>query len=422
MAIRTRQETGSSSPEGLLSSRPGGRLGAALVALALAAASFTLAVAAFRDVAEPHPAAVAQENGPIALATGDPARITVVNQDGTEARQVTTGREPDPRAEERGYFEESAPQWSPDGTQIAFVRWYDPGTSLCVIDVDGTGFGVVVPEFDGGQLAWSPDGSTIAYYGDEAIHLLDTDGSNDRVLAGLPPVPDGHPPTWMPTWSPDGATIAFASKDLWTIRTDGTGLTKITDLPEGEFAFDPSWSPDGTRILFSIGGWETSGDGGAQYGGTLHLVSPDGSNLTQLTDDVRFWWGADWSPDGRFIVSMMATPTGSDDPYDWAGNGVYVMRADGSDVRLLGDKLWGSPAWGPAQSASASSPSPTPGMPVVFDVALPDGLGASRITIGEGAVWALASTGEADSSVLVRIDRAANRPSRQRRWRLSPGT
>lgn len=98
----------------------------------------------------------------IALAAGDPARVTVVSEDGADVRQVTTGEEPDPRAEECGYFEESAPQWSPDGTQIAFVRWYDPGTSLCVIGADGTGFRVVVPEFHGGQLAWSPDGRCAA--------------------------------------------------------------------------------------------------------------------------------------------------------------------------------------------------------------------------------------------------------------------
>jgi hypothetical protein len=41
-------------------------------------------------------------------------------------------------------------------------------------------------------------------------------------------------------------------------------------------------------------------------------------------------------------------------------------------------------------------------------VALPDGLGASRLAIGGGAVWALASSGEADSSVLVRIDPATD--------------
>jgi dipeptidyl aminopeptidase/acylaminoacyl peptidase len=401
MAIGTQEGSTSPGVEAGSSPGPAERLIAALVALALALGGVVFAIVTFHAGADLPPATATQENGLIALATGNPARISVVNDEGTNARQVTTGKEPDRRAEERGYFEESDPQWSPDGTKIAFVRWYDPGTSLCVIGLDGAGFRVLVPEFHGGQLAWSPDGGTIAYYGDEAIRLVDADGSNDRALAGLPSVPGDHPPTWMPTWSPDSTTIAFASKDLWTIRADGTDLTRITRFSEGQFAFDPSWSPDGSRILFSIGGWETSGGGGAQYGGTLYLVGPGGSNLSQLTVDGRFWWAADWSPDGRSIVSMRATPTASEDPYDWVDNGVYVMRSDGSDVRLLGEKLWGTPAWGPAP---ISSPSPTPRRAEASSVALPDGLNASRIAIGEGAVWALASTGRTGSSVLVRID------------------
>src|SRR6266508_4163952 len=43
------------------------------------------------------------------------------------------------------------------------------------------------------------------------------------------------------------------------------------------------------------------------------------------------------------------------------------------------------------------------------NVVLPDGLGASRIAIGEDAVWALASTGENGLDVLVRIDPATDR-------------
>jgi Tol biopolymer transport system component len=328
----------------------------------VAASGVGFAILAFQRQVGPQPAAPIQENGLIALASGDPSRMTLVNPDGTEVVQVTTGREPDPRASERGYFEELAPQWSPDGTQIAFVRWYDPGNSLCVIGVDGTGFRVVVRDFAGGsQLAWSPDGSTFAYYGgaDHTIHLVDRDGSNDRALSTLPSVPRNQPPAWLPTWAPDGSRISFTSKDLWTIRTDGTGLTRLTDLPHGEFAFEPSWSPDGSQILFSIGGWETSGDGGAQYGGSLYLVGVDGLNLTRITEDARFWWGADWSPDGQFVVSMGARPSGSGDPYEWTSNGVYVMAADGSDIRLLSPKLWGKPAWGAAPNPSASSPPPT---------------------------------------------------------------
>jgi Tol biopolymer transport system component len=366
MKTDTPDEIGILHPDAPPPTRGGRRLAAALTALALAAAGVSFAVIAFEKRSERPPAATStQQNGMIALDAGDPLRITVVDPDGTGARQITTGNEPDPRAQEHGYFEEFSPQWSQDGTDIAFIRWYDSGASLCLIGVDGTGFQIVVPDFDGAvQLGWSPDEATFVYYSsrDETIHLVDADGSNDRVLTGLPSVPSGQPPNWLPTWSPDSSRIAFTSKDLWTIRPDGTDLTQLTDLSEGEFAFDPSWSPDGSSILFTVGGWETdaAGIGGAQRAGALYTVGTDGSNLTRITNDDRFWWGADWSPDGLFIVSMERTPNDVTDLVgDAVHEGVYVMAADGTDAHLLGNGLWGTPVWGPAPAEASPSTSGT---------------------------------------------------------------
>jgi hypothetical protein len=51
---------------------------------------------------------------------------------------------------------------------------------------------------------------------------------------------------------------------------------------------------------------------------------------------------------------------------------------------------------------------PSPASPAVSNVTLPGGLGATRVAIGEGAVWVLASTDQAGSSVLIRIDPATD--------------
>lgn len=120
MAIDTQE---GSSPPGVEGARPRGRQnGSWQPSWRWLSRHPVLSSRSSRSVAAPisRSAGVTLENGAMALATGDPARITVVNPDGTNARQVTTGKEPDPRAEDRGYFEESAPQWSPDGTEIAF--------------------------------------------------------------------------------------------------------------------------------------------------------------------------------------------------------------------------------------------------------------------------------------------------------------
>ncbi len=73
----------------------------------------------------------------------------------------------------------------PDGSTIAFVRHYAEGVdSLCMIGVDGSDFRVVVRDFRGAELAWSPDGSTFAFYSerDGGIHL-DRRGWGERASA-----------------------------------------------------------------------------------------------------------------------------------------------------------------------------------------------------------------------------------------------
>ncbi len=105
--------------------------------------------------------------------------------------------------------------------------------------------------------AWSPDGSQIAYTSDAAgsadIWVMNTDGSGKQNLTS-----DAF---WNenPDWSPDGEQIVYARQksgsfdwDVWVMRADGSGKTNLTSQAPGTTAFDPAWSPDGSKIRVRV--------------------------------------------------------------------------------------------------------------------------------------------------------------------------
>ena len=91
--------------------------------------------------------------------------IWVINPNGSGQRQVTYRDQPDT------YACQLEPTWAPDGRELAFLRT-NPDTSvleIVVTDVDGGAERVVTPpegpgaSFGALELAWSPDGGKIAF-------------------------------------------------------------------------------------------------------------------------------------------------------------------------------------------------------------------------------------------------------------------
>jgi Tol biopolymer transport system component len=159
------------------------------------------------------------------------SHLWVVNVDGTHERQLTDSKSAD-----------LAGSWSPDGTEIAFLRSDGDGSGVWVIDADGTGLRKVVGfgfQLDG-SAAWSPDGTRIVYAiagysggnSDPRIWMVNADGSGAHMVLD----------EWAqdPTWSPDGSLIAYTSGgDIWVVDVDGKGARRVTSDSAEEI--QPSW-------------------------------------------------------------------------------------------------------------------------------------------------------------------------------------
>jgi Tol biopolymer transport system component len=92
---------------------------------------------------------------------------------------------------------------------------------------------------------WSPDGSKLAFVRSGDVFVMNADGSNAANLTNSA-APDAEP-----TWSADGLRIAFSSRrpnvtslNLFVINADGTNLVQLTSAEPAEDG-NPSWSPDG---------------------------------------------------------------------------------------------------------------------------------------------------------------------------------
>jgi Tol biopolymer transport system component len=199
-------------------------------------------------------------------------KIDVANADGSGFVQLTSG---------------TGPAWSPDGTKIAFVRAdYTANTAgIFVMKPDGTNieelrsFGPPAdlnsPPGPSG-LAWSPDGTQIAFSLSGVLQVMNADGSNLHEL-GTRTAGD------EPSWSPDDSRIVFHDQTgLAVIGADGNGLHQLTEGPDQ----NPNWSPDGKTIVFA----SDRDDPYANYGINnetayleLYLVDPDGHNLRPLS-------------------------------------------------------------------------------------------------------------------------------------------
>jgi dipeptidyl aminopeptidase/acylaminoacyl peptidase len=131
---------------------------------------------------------------------------------------------------------------------------------------------------------------------------------------------------------PASGRIVFDNfRDVWTVKADGTGLTRLTRSRKPDF--DAVWSPDGARIAFRS---ERSGDS------EIWLMHADGSGQHRLARGLS----PAWSPDGSRIV---VTSARSDDWDIDVVTDLYVVDASGGEPEVLtgSDGMSEAASWSP---------------------------------------------------------------------------
>src|SRR5947207_1505958 len=213
---------------------------------------------------------------------------------------------------------------------------------IYIVNADGTGQRAIVSGTSAQSLAWSPDGSRLAF-----VDLVDASGTSGRVhlevvngdgtrrhdISGdYTAVTEDA----SPAWAPDGKRVAYlagheSGLDVWIAQADGSGNRNVLGRDaHGSFDAGPTWSPDGDLLAVA----ERFGGDACPRGNPTSPSCPGPSSALKVfvpgtgartiasrpastSTPIKLLSGAAWSPDGGRLAFT-------------DGAGLWTVGRDGS--------------------------------------------------------------------------------------------
>ena len=273
------------------------------------------------------------------------------------------------------------PQFSPDGSTIAFVVTKVDKTQnrrrseIWTVAADGSREPAVLttaPQ-SSNRPRWKPDGSALAFLSARPMPG-ETAGDTPKTQVWLLPLSGGEPRRVTNLqngvtgfqWSPDATRLVVESQSgpsdaakspsdvrhyfhanykfndtgwfddkrshLWVVDVATGGSTQLTSGDNWNDS-DPQWSPDGRRVAFVS---DRSGhEFDESYDSDIWVIGADGSGLTKISDHNTEDASPRWSPDGQ-TIAFVNTIRDTANKNIWlvssAGGGHSRLAADGLDL------------------------------------------------------------------------------------------
>lgn len=207
--------------------------------------------------------------------------------------------------------------WSPDGARLTLQSRREGLKADQIFTMNADGSDVKMVSTGKGRTTCS-----YFYQDGERILYASTHRASDE-----PPAP--------PDQSQGYVWPVYADYDIFTCKTDGSDLERLTKRPG--YDAEATVSPDGKKIVFT-----SMRDGDLE----IYVTDINGRNTRRLTHELGYDGGAFFSPDSEWICYRAGHPQGAEEEKTYrellekglvkpSKMELWIMRADGSGKRQV---------------------------------------------------------------------------------------